>query len=194
MCTDLMGFLDNNYNFIYCIMCAWFLIRKSNKALFRGALVIPMASPFSFGLASLTSLLLINNVAGLFPYCNSLRVNYPVILLVAGFFWMSPLMRDLTNNFPLFFAKLIPGGTPLILSPFICLIEIVSILIRPLSLTIRLVANVIAGHVVLRLVSALLLYFPTSFIIYLVYYTVEVTVACIQTYIFCLLLLMYEQI
>lgn len=50
-------------------------------------------------------------------------------------------------------AHLVPMGTPIGLMPFIVLIEIVRSLIRPITLRVRLVANIIAGHLLLTLLS-----------------------------------------
>ena len=50
-----------------------------------------------------------------------------------------------------FVAHLVPKGSPLGLAPFIVLIESVSLVIRPFTLAIRILANMIAGHLILRL-------------------------------------------
>lgn len=50
-------------------------------------------------------------------------------------------------------AHLVPEGTPYVLMPFIVLIERVSILIRPITLSVRLGANIIAGHLLLALIG-----------------------------------------
>lgn len=51
-------------------------------------------------------------------------------------------------------AHLVPLGTPAVLIPFIVLIEIVRSVIRPLTLSIRLVANIVAGHLLLTLLGS----------------------------------------
>ena len=53
-------------------------------------------------------------------------------------------------------AHLAPGGAPAALAPFLVIIETVSILIRPLTLTVRLVANITVGHVVCALMRVIL--------------------------------------
>jgi len=50
-------------------------------------------------------------------------------------------------------AHLIPLNTPIILTPFLVLIETIRIIIRPLSLSIRLTANLIAGHLLITLLN-----------------------------------------
>lgn len=57
------------------------------------------------------------------------------------------------NNPSSALAHLVPRGTPTILVPFIVLIELIRNIIRPLTLSIRLAANMVAGHLLLRLLS-----------------------------------------
>lgn len=59
---------------------------------------------------------------------------------------------SLTKNTTLFLAHLVPLGTPSGLVPFIVLIELVSSIMRPFTLAVRLVANIVAGHLLLALV------------------------------------------
>jgi len=50
-------------------------------------------------------------------------------------------------------AHLVPKGTPVLLIPFIVLIELVRGVIRPFTLAVRLAANIVAGHLILVLVA-----------------------------------------
>merc|ERR1712178_429859 len=76
------------------------------------------------------------------------------------------------------FAHLVPKGTPGFLIPVIVIIETVSNIIRPLTLSIRLAANIVAGHLLLTFSLYLLL-------------LLEVAVACIQSYVFIILNSLY---
>ena len=93
-------------------------------------------------------------------------------------------------------AHLVPKGTPYALVPFMVLIEVVSNLIRPLTLSIRLAANIVAGHLLLVLVrgpmpsmrAALL---GTAFIALIALMVLELGVSFIQAYVFMTLSSLY---
>jgi F-type H+-transporting ATPase subunit a len=89
----------------------------------------------------------------------------------------------------------VPLGTPGVLQPFIVVIEIISNIIRPLTLRIRLIANMIAGHLLLTLLGTLrnqrifvLIMVLIGIILILV---LELGVAIIQAYVFTLLSTLY---
>merc|ERR1711917_25772 len=87
------------------------------------------------------------------------------------------------------FAHLVPKGTPGFLIPVIVIIETVSNIIRPLTLSIRLAANIVAGHLLLTLLGSQIsnISFTTFFLLLLL----EVAVACIQSYVFIILNSLY---
>jgi len=94
------------------------------------------------------------------------------------------------------FSHLVPKGTPGFLMPIIVIIETVRNIIRPLTLSIRLAANIVAGHLLLTLlgsqipnvrpISFLVLFFSLCLLLLL-----EVSVACIQSYVFIILNSLY---
>src|SRR6266702_2423026 len=101
-----------------------------------------------------------------------------------------------------FFSYFVPSGTPLALVPLLVLIETVSYLARALSLGIRLFANMVAGHSLLKILSTFLYQmFNSSFIIaiftlipfafFLALCGLEVAVSIIQAYVFVLLVISY---
>merc|ERR1712243_173707 len=93
-------------------------------------------------------------------------------------------------------AHLVPVGTPSFLIPVIVIIERVSNVIRPATSAIRLAANIVAGHLLLTLlgsqipnvrsISFLVLFFSLYLLLLL-----EVSVACIQSYVFIILNSLY---
>jgi F-type H+-transporting ATPase subunit a len=89
----------------------------------------------------------------------------------------------------------IPTGTPIILINFIILIEIISNFIRPLTLSIRLRANIIAGHLLINLLGSIKInsysfFFNISTMVVLS--MLELAVSIIQAYVFIILLTLYS--
>jgi F-type H+-transporting ATPase subunit a len=103
--------------------------------------------PFVF---SLFMFILIANLWGMFPYFFTVTAHIiitammalAVILLVLGY----GLYRHRLHFFKLF----VPSGVPAVLLPFITAIEVLSFISRPISLSIRLFANMLAGHITLK--------------------------------------------
>merc|ERR1712066_1126024 len=89
-------------------------------------------------------------------------------------------------------AHLVPSGTPVALIPLIVIIETVRSIIRPGTLSVRLAANMVAGHLLLTLLSSqgpntsgvVLICLILGLILLLI---LEVGVACIQAYVFTVL-------
>ena len=89
-----------------------------------------------------------------------------------------------------------PSGTPLPLAPFIVLIELVRNFMRPLTLSIRLAANIVAGHLLLRLIRGPLtgvniFIFSLLLVAVILIICLEIGVAFIQGYVFITLSSLY---
>ena len=81
-------------------------------------------------------------------------------------------------------SHLVPTGCPLYLISFIVFIETLRLIIRPLTLSIRLIANIRAGHLLIFLVRK-------SYVIRVCIVSIEVIVRFIQRFVFTLLLTLY---
>jgi len=147
-------------------------------------------------LCSFLFFIAINNFIGLFPYVftasSHLFFTLPLgLILWTGFFitkFVKQPLRILSHFLPL--------GTPYPLMPLIVLIEVVSNVIRPLTLSVRLAAHIVAGHLLLTLLSSLspavsyplLLIVLRTLILLLI---LESAVALIQAYVFRILTTLY---
>ena len=97
-------------------------------------------------------------------------------------------------------ARLVPYGAPIVLGPFLFILEAVRVIIRPVSLSLRLAVNLRAGHCLLSLIRqllvALFLRSPVlivpAFFIHLGYFILEIGISFIQAYIFTTLLALYS--
>lgn len=139
--------------------------------------------------------LIIINFIGLFPFVFT-RTAHPIITIGLGVvIWNSFFLIGWFKNFKNRVAHLVPEGSPIILSPLIVIIERVSHLIRPFTLSIRLAANIIAGHLIIGLLARIRLINVYGFISSLIFQSIllilEFGVAIIQGFVFRILLLLY---
>nr|WCL18775.1 ATP synthase F0 subunit 6 [Phthiridium sp. A GC-2023a] len=159
-----------------------------NKKLFKGSSLL---------LISIFSIILFNNFMSLFPYIFSCSSHMIFSISLSLPIWTSLMIFSWINNYNHMFAHLIPENTPFILLPLMVCIETISNIIRPLTLAIRLSANLIAGHLLLTLLGniSMLINFPLLFIlifIQLILMFLELAVSIIQSYVFMILLTLYS--
>lgn len=143
--------------------------------------------------------ILINNFLGLFPYIFTASRHINFCLSISLTLWLSIIIYRIFNYLNDFLAHLTPQGTPSILMPFIVLIESIRLLIRPLTLAIRLTANIIAGHLLLCLLGSTGLFIKSRYILtiiiftQLILYVLEISVSIIQAYVFSILSTLYRR-
>ncbi|WEX08127.1 F0F1 ATP synthase subunit A [Chelativorans sp. AA-79] len=103
--------------------------------------------PFVF---SLFMFVLVANLLGLFPYfftvTSHIIVTFALALLVIGTVLVYGFLKHGFGFLKLF----VPSGVPAVLVPLVVTIEVVSFLSRPISLSVRLFANMLAGHITLK--------------------------------------------
>jgi len=147
-------------------------------------------------IASMFLFILFCNLLGLIPGTYTVTSQ----LVVTGVFAIGVYGLSLLIGFKLhgvkFLGILVPPGTPGWLLPLMVPIEIVSQLARPISLAVRLFANMTAGHVILGVLFGLTIsgglligWLPFSFTVVL--YGLELGIAFIQAYIFTILTCVY---
>jgi len=140
--------------------------------------------------------ILLNNFIGLFPYIfvrtRHLRFNLTLTLPL----WLSLILFGWFKKTNHIFTHLTPQGTPNILIPFIVTIETISNIIRPITLSVRLTANIIAGHLLITLLRNIgrklnIKLIPLLLILQLILFLLETAVAIIQSYVFSVLITLY---
>nr|QYL70178.1 ATP synthase F0 subunit 6 [Taxonus zhangi] len=146
---------------------------------------------------SLFLMIIFNNFLGLFPYIFTSTSHLTLTLSLAVPIWLSFIMYGWINNMNHMFAHLVPQNTPMILMPFMVLIETISNLIRAITLSVRLTANMIAGHLLMTLLSSTGISMSFSLIFFLILIqllllTLESAVAMIQSYVFMVLSTLYS--
>lgn len=137
-----------------------------------------------------------NNVPGLLPYIFTASSHISLTLIIALPFWLGTILHGCAFNTSNLLIHLIPNGTPVILMPFMVVIETIRNIIRPLTLAIRLAANIIAGHLLITLLTSAtpltpLLLTPVLAFGQTALAFLEVAVAIIQAYVFRVLLTLY---
>lgn len=137
------------------------------------------------------------NILGLFPYVFTptaqIVVTFGLSLSIIVGVTILGFMAFKFN----FLSILVPGGAPLVLAPFLVLIETIGYISRAVSLGMRLAANLTAGHLLFAIVSgfafnmlsSVLSIFPLLIMIFIT--ILEMAVAVIQAYVFCLLTAIY---
>nr|YP_009115385.1 ATP synthase F0 subunit 6 [Myrmica scabrinodis]CEF49544.1 ATP synthase F0 subunit 6 [Myrmica scabrinodis] len=147
---------------------------------------------------SLLLMILLNNFLGLFPYIFTASSHMSMSLSLSLIFWLSTMLYTIFSYFKILLAHLTPLGTPFILMPFMVIIESISLMIRPLTLSIRLTANMIAGHLLLSLLGSSgqlinnIMIMPILLFSQILLFMLEISVALIQSYVFSILSTLYS--
>lgn len=155
--------------------------------------------PFVF---SLFLFLLICNLFGIVPYSFTVTSHIVVTFTLSFIVWFGSLLLGFKIHGIRFFSLFVPAGVPFLIIPIIIPIEVISFIIPLISLGVRLFANIISGHILLKvivgfawliIISGGLLFFAhflPIFILFLLLF-LETAVAFIQAYIFTILTCLY---
>lgn len=141
-------------------------------------------------IAVIISILLIN-VLSVFSYRFPFSSQFGRILALGLTLWLRFVLFSIFSNPKGFILHFIPEGTPIPLTIFLFLIEVVRAIIRPITLAVRLVANILAGHLLMILLSKLVFSVQIIFVRYIFLNGVELLVALIQAYIFSTIITLY---
>jgi F-type H+-transporting ATPase subunit a len=147
-------------------------------------------------IATLFVFILFCNLLGLIPGTYTVTSQIVVTGLFALFVYSMSVVVGFVRHGVKFLGILVPGGTPGWLLPLMIPIELISQLARPLSLAVRLFANMTAGHTVLAVLFGMALSLPLligwlPFVFTVAINGLEVVIAFIQAYIFTILTCVY---
>nr|YP_010437852.1 ATP synthase F0 subunit 6 [Ischyja marapok]UTB53984.1 ATP synthase F0 subunit 6 [Ischyja marapok] len=146
---------------------------------------------------SMFTFVLFNNFLGLFPYIFTSTSHLTLSLSISLPLWLAFMIYGWLNNSQHMFIHMIPQGTPSVLMPFMVMIETISNIIRPGTLAVRLTANMIAGHLLMTLLSGTgnnMNYYMIMFLvlIQILLLILESAVAIIQSYVIAILSTLYS--
>ena len=150
---------------------------------------------------SLFTFVLVTNLFGMIPYgftvASHIIITFALAMIVMTTVVVYGFMRHGTHFFGLF----VPSGVPGYIMPLVVLIEVISFLSRPISLSVRLFANMLAGHIALKIfagfVASLLaagawgIISPLPLALAVALTALEFLVAFLQAYVFTILTCIY---
>jgi len=141
-------------------------------------------------------IIILINILALIPFNFTPTAHIIISFPLAITFWVRFMLYGWIQNTKNIIAHTVPTGTPIILINFIVIIEIIRNIIRPLTLAIRLSANIVAGHLLLRLLSNFSLIRTINLLNILpllrILSILEVGVSLIQAYVFITLITLYS--
>lgn len=151
---------------------------------------------------SLFFFILVGNLISNVPYSFAVTASGVVSLGLSFTIFIGVTILAIYIHGIKFFSFFVPAGTPLGLVPLLVLIELVSYLARSVSLGVRLFANIVAGHTLLKILSTYLYQLFTGsiivaiitlipFVIFLALIGLEIGVSLIQSFVFTLLIASY---
>ena len=146
--------------------------------------------------------LLTLNIIGLFPgsYPVTSNLSFTATLALITFI-LTHFMGIRRNGAGAYFKSWVPEGLParVVMAPFMFFIHTISEIARPITLAVRLYANILAGHLIIFVFLSFILYFGTlvAFISVpaaIIFYAFEIFVAVLQAYIFAILTQVYIEL
>lgn len=154
--------------------------------------------PFVF---ALFLFVLFSNLAGLIPYSFTVTSQIVVTFAFAAMIISTVLIYGFYRNGMHFLHLFVPSGLHPVLTVFVTFIEVISFLSRPISLSVRLFANMLAGHITLKVFGAFVTMLlgagawaalaPLPLLGVVAIYALELLVALLQAYVFAILTCVY---
>lgn len=155
--------------------------------------------PFVF---TLFMFIFVANFVGLFPYAFTVTSHIIVTFALAITVFLGVTLTGIYLHGLKFFGLFVPSGVPAVLLPLVVAIEVISYVSRPISHSVRLFANMLAGHITLKVFAGFVITFlgmgavgyagavlPLAMIVALT--ALEFLVAALQAYVFAILTCMY---
>ena len=155
--------------------------------------------PFVF---SIFMLVAVSNIIGIIPYAFTISSHIIVTAALALMVFVTVLVYGLYKNGLKFFKLFVPSGVPIVILPLVVAIEVISFLSRPVSHSVRLFANMLAGHITLKVFASFVTMLgafgfvgwfgailPLALVVALT--ALELLVAFLQAYVFAILTCIY---
>ena len=154
------------------------------------------ARPYFPFILTLFLFVLFSNMIGMIPYTFTVTSHIIVTFMLAAFIFIGVTIIGFIKHGFGYLKLFVPSGVPIVLLPLIIVIEIISYLSRPISLSVRLFANMMAGHTMMKVFGGFVVslgivggWLPLSFSVALT--GLEILVAFLQAYVFAILTCIY---
>ena len=154
------------------------------------------AKPYFSFIFSLFMFVLFCNMFGMMPYSFTVTSHIIVTFALAAFVFIGVTIIGFMKHGLGYLKLFVPSGVPAVLLPLIIIIEVISYLSRPVSLSVRLFANMLAGHTMMKVFGGFVVslgivggWLPLSFSVALT--GLEFLVAFLQAYVFAILTCIY---
>ena len=151
---------------------------------------------------SLFMFILFANIIGLIPYTFTVTSHIIITASLAALVFLTVIVYGFWKNGLHFFGLFVPSGIPIYILPLIVFIEVLSFLSRPISHSVRLFANMLAGHITLKVFASFITLLggfgiagwlgatlPLALVVALT--ALELLVAFLQAYVFAILTCIY---
>ena len=133
---------------------------------------------------------------GMIPYAFTVTSHIIVTFVLASFIFFGVTIIGVIKHGFGYLKLFVPSGVPVVLLPLIVVIEVISYLSRPVSLSVRLFANMMAGHTMMKVFGGFVIslgivggWLPLGFSVALT--GLEILVAFLQAYVFAILTCIY---
>jgi F-type H+-transporting ATPase subunit a len=103
---------------------------------------------------SLFMFIMVSNLVGIIPYTFTVSSHLIVTAALALLVFFTVLFYGLYKNGLKFFKLFVPTGVPIYILPLVVFIEVISFFLRPVSHSVRLFANMLAGHIALKVFAS----------------------------------------
>ena len=194
------------YFFLYRVNLIPFSLQSCAELLYKFMYSLLKNQAGSFAQAyfpvvfSIFCFILVSNLFGLIPFGFTVTAQFVLTLSLAFSLNFGLIIIGFIEHGFYFLKKFVPTGTPLWLLPGLTVIEVVSYLIRTISLSVRLFANMLAGHALMHIISSAFVnligkigyiaVFLSTFVIMAVL-VLETGIAFLQAYVFAVLFCIY---
>ena len=151
---------------------------------------------------SLFMFIMVSNFIGIIPYTFTVSSHLIVTVALALVVFFTVLFYGLYKNGLKFFKIFVPSGVPIAILPLVMFIEVLSFFLRPVSHSVRLFANMLAGHIALKVFASFIVMLGAMGVVgwagavlplglTMALTALELLVAFLQAYVFAILTCIY---